>query len=95
MTSSVKAVPSWLPLKSFSQRMSLSLIPPFSFFTLHYTPHSETVTAAKKVEKKNHCVSQIGTCSAHDKVKWTVIYFIFAVVIVVIDMHIVLSPHLV
>lgn len=49
----------------------------------------------KKVEKKNHCVSQIGTCSAHDKVKWTVIYFIFAVVIVVIDMHIVLSPHLV
>lgn len=32
----------------------------------------------KKVEKKNHCVSQIGTCSAHDKVKWTVIYFIFA-----------------
>lgn len=35
-----------------SQRMSLSLIPPFSFFTLHYTPHSETVTAAKKSGEK-------------------------------------------
>lgn len=58
-----------------SQRMSLSLIPPFSFFTLHYTPHSETVTAAKKSGEKKITASH-RLVPAVLMIRWSGLWFI-------------------
>lgn len=86
MTSSVKAVPTRLPLKPFSQRISFSLIPPsFSSLLCNIDSTLQPWQLQKRGEKKiNHCLSQTGSCNAHDKVIRTMIYFISA--IAVIDM---------
>lgn len=78
MTSSVKAVPTRLPLNSFSQRISFSLIPRSSSLLCNIEFTLKPWQLQKSRKKRHHSLSQIRSCAAHDKVNWTMIYFIFA-----------------
>lgn len=61
----------------FSQRISFLLIAPL-FSSLLIDSTLKAWQLQKKERKTNHPLSQIRSCSAHDKVNWTMIYFIFA-----------------
>lgn len=76
MTSSVKAVPTHLTINSFSQRISSPLL--FSSLLCNIDSTLKPWQPQKRKKKINHSLSQIRSCTAYDKVNWTMIYFIFA-----------------